>query len=972
MRRALCIILITLVFLQLAACGKAASSDAPIALTDYASYKDVPGVTDEEIEAIAAMKTSTSLFLYGMTTSTECFLDTESHVTKGFSVKFCEWLTGFIGIKFRPAIYDWDVLRQGLESYDIPFSGEISSGRSDDAYIMTAAIAERRIKFVSMDGYEKLGVVARQRPLKYGFLSGTMTGDMVAPYIREEYEAVPVGNYDAAYQMFLVGELDALFVDETVEGMFSLYGNLIIEDFMPISYDMVAMATGNPALEPIISVVQKYIESAGTYRFTQMYEEGYNEYLQYTFIRQLTNEEREYLDRHTQENVPIRIAIDRDNYPVSFYNATENAFQGIAVDMLEEITKFTGLTFEYAGGGAEGSDQFAQLIISGAAPMGAGLIRTGGRESEYLFADNAYQTDYYAFISSSEYRDVTLSDIPYTRVGVVSGTAYMEMFDELFPEHKSVFRYETKSGAIEALRRGEIELLMGTRNMMLNITNYLELSGYKANLVLHRPYEVYFAFGREEAALASLIGKSQKLVAADTITESWTRRVFDYSGTIARAQRPYLIGISALLVFLLALLAVFLLRNKRTAVQLELTVRERTRELRERGAELEVQTAAAKVASQAKSEFLARMSHEIRTPLNAIIGMTEIARRAGELVKKDASLDEIAAASGHLLGILNDVLDMAKIESGKFALSLDHMFLRTAMNEVALIITQRCTEKEISFVTNFDNTPDYGVVGDKLRLKQVLINLLGNAVKFTPEKGEIRFLMDARDCGGALSVRFSVCDTGIGMSEAQMKNLFNAFEQADQSIAVRFGGTGLGLSISQNLVNLMGGEITVSSVPGEGSVFEFAVTLEKTDETAPDASARVRGGSLDLTGKRLLLVEDIDINRMILSELLADTHLAIEEAADGLQAVEMFSASEPGWYDLVFMDVQMPNLNGYDATRRIRALDRPDAAAVPILAMTANAYKDDIDRAIESGMNGHLAKPVNIEDVLNALAKYLG
>jgi CheY-like chemotaxis protein len=365
------------------------------------------------------------------------------------------------------------------------------------------------------------------------------------------------------------------------------------------------------------------------------------------------------------------------------------------------------------------------------------------------------------------------------------------------------------------------------------------------------------------------------------------------------------------------------------------------------------------------------MSHEIRTPLNAIIGMTEIARRAPETPKKDASLDEIASASKHLLGILNDVLDMAKIESGKFSLSTDAFALRTAMEEVETIVVQRCVEKNIRFVTKFNDMPDYGVVGDKLRLKQVLINLLGNAVKFTPDGGEIRFLVDTgAGADGALTARFQIADTGIGMTEAQMKNLFSAFEQADSTIAVRFGGTGLGLAISQNLVAQMGGLITVTSEPGVGSAFQFSIDLPRAELAAPEAVKG--GGAVDLTGRRILLVEDIDINRLILKELLSDTHLEIDEAEDGLRGVERFLASPEHWYDLVFMDVQMPNLNGYEATRRIRDLPRADAKTVPILAMTANAYKEDIDRAIESGMNGHLSKPINIGDVTDALWKYLG
>jgi CheY-like chemotaxis protein len=353
--------------------------------------------------------------------------------------------------------------------------------------------------------------------------------------------------------------------------------------------------------------------------------------------------------------------------------------------------------------------------------------------------------------------------------------------------------------------------------------------------------------------------------------------------------------------------------------------------------------------------------------------MTEIARRAPGAEKKNASIDEIAAASHHLLGILNDVLDMAKIESGKFQLSEDGFFLREALREVENIIAQRCAEKNITLECGFGVMPDCGVVGDKLRLKQVLINLLGNAVKFTPEGGVIRFSAGAGEGpGGAVRARFRVSDTGIGISEEQMAKLFGAFEQADSTIAVRFGGTGLGLSISQNLVRQMGGEITVESKPGEGSSFEFEIDMERAVGLRPAEGGAVPGEA-DFTGRRIMVAEDIEINRIIIKELLADTHIEIDEASDGREAVDMFQSSAPGRYGLILMDVQMPELNGYEATREIRALapERPDAASIPIIALTANAYKEDIDRALESGMNGHLSKPIDIGDVLAALKRFL-
>lgn len=398
---------------------------------------------------------------------------------------------------------------------------------------------------------------------------------------------------------------------------------------------------------------------------------------------------------------------------------------------------------------------------------------------------------------------------------------------------------------------------------------------------------------------------------------------------------------------------------------LEATVFERTHKLEE-------QTLAATVASRAKSDFLARMSHEIRTPLNAIMGMTQVARKATSAKKANVSLDEIACASTHLLGILNDVLDMSKIESGKFELSHAPFALRQALEEVAKIIALRSREQNIRFVVDFgDLTPAISIAGDKLRLKQILINLLGNAVKFTPKEGEIDFVVNiVRQTDSKLTVTFTVKDTGIGMTTKQVGNLFMAFEQADSTIAARYGGTGLGLAISQSLVESMGGLITVQSAPNQGSTFTFTLALPRAKDVKKPV-AHKEGAIPDLSGKRILLVDDNEINRLILLELLEETHVDIDEAFDGVQALERFTSSPAGYYDLIFMDVQMPNLNGYETTRHIRELPSADATTIPIIAMTANAYKEDIERALESGMNGHIAKPIDINNVMNTLIENL-
>ncbi|MDR0863248.1 MAG: response regulator [Oscillospiraceae bacterium] len=385
----------------------------------------------------------------------------------------------------------------------------------------------------------------------------------------------------------------------------------------------------------------------------------------------------------------------------------------------------------------------------------------------------------------------------------------------------------------------------------------------------------------------------------------------------------------------------------------------------ERTKELEEKTVAAEAASRAKSRFLTNVSHEIRTPLNAISGMAHVAERAEALEKVRDSMEEITKASSHLLGLLNDVLDMSSIEDGKLTIEHERFLLLRAVNEAVSIIDENAREKAITFEKDIDGIAEAAVMGDKLRLKQVLLALLGNAIKYTQEDGHIKLAGKvSAETDTELVVTFSVTDSGIGMTDEQLAKLFVAFEQGETN-RMKHTGTGLGLAISQSLVQMMGGEIRATSTRGEGSVFTFSVRLTKAEAEPEQGEIIVP----DLTGKHILSVEDIEINRLILTELLAETHATVDEAVDGVDAVEKFRASPEGYYSFVFMDLLMPNMDGHNATRCIRNLDREDSRVVPIVALSANAFNEDVELSIESGMDLHLAKPVDFGEVMRVLTE---
>ncbi len=387
---------------------------------------------------------------------------------------------------------------------------------------------------------------------------------------------------------------------------------------------------------------------------------------------------------------------------------------------------------------------------------------------------------------------------------------------------------------------------------------------------------------------------------------------------------------------------------------------------------------AAEQASLAKSEFLSRMSHEIRTPMNGIIGMTEIARQNTDNSQKvDDCLKKVSLSSKHLMLLINDVLDMSKIESGKIQLKNELFNLRLFLENIESIYSIQAEEKEIDFKISLFGSIDEFIEGDSLRLNQILTNLLSNAFKFTPKGGRIVLgVSELKHEENLILLRFSVKDTGIGIKEENLEKIFEAFEQENAEITHKFGGTGLGLSIVRRFSELMGGCVTVHSEYGKGSEFEvelpFTVTENshmidwKIEKSVNKMS--VENKTYNFEGKHILLAEDNELNREIAVELLGTaTGATIDEAEDGQKAVALFSESEVNYYDLILMDVQMPKLDGFEATKRIRAMKRSDAGVVPIFAMTANAFAEDEEKSRQAGMNVHLSKPLEISAVLAAM-----
>jgi len=921
----------------------------------FVSFRDIPGVTNDEIAAIEALQKKYEVFSYGMTLSTESFIRQDGKIG-GYIALICEWLTNLFGIRFEPGIYASNETIEKLKTHELDFVGNLRiTGERTETYYMTDAISERRYILIRMPGSRSIAQILQERPVKYVFMEGYTTPE-AANWVASgvNCEIIWIKNHKEGYSLLERGEADAFVGVNVSEVAFDTYGQVTVENFYPLLFSAAAMATANPELKPIISVVNKAIRNGNRGYLSHLYNHGHEEYMEHKFAMLLTDEEREYIKNHPV----IPFVANSDNYPVCFYNFRYNEWQGIFFDLLDKITPLTGMSFKLVNGDNSDWNSVYEKVKSGEASLIASLLRTKEREKYFIWPKTSLQDDYYALISKSDFRDITFNEILGMKVGLARGTAYTTMFNQWFPDHRGTVEYETIEAAVSGLQRGEVDMVMATQRRLLLLTHYQELVGYKANIVFEQPIEAITGFNKDEAVLCSIFDKALKIVDTKGISDRWMRKTYDYRAKMVEAQRPLFVGATVLSLLVLALILILFYRKLNEGKRLARLVAERTEEARN--------------ASEAKSRFLANMSHEIRTPLNSIMGFSELAMDDKIPLKTKEYFNKILENTEWLLQIINDILDISKVESGKMELENIPFDMHELLACCRMIIKPKADEKGL--VLHFYAEPSMGKrpLGDPTRLRQVLMNLLANAVKFT-NTGMIK--LKATITGKTeknITIYFEVRDSGIGMTPEQIARLFTPFTQAESGTTRKFGGTGLGLSIAKNIVELMGGKLVAISTLGVGSKFGFELTFDTIDVSDEDMfEKKIVLNELEkptFEGE-VLLCEDNVMNQQVIYEHLARVGLKTVVAENGKIGVDLVqSRKEKGekQFDLIFMDMHMPVMDGLEAADKILEMN----TGIPIVAMTANIMSTDREIYKNSGMNDCVGKPFTSHELWSCLVKY--
>ena len=555
--------LVTLALCIFAAARPGSAPGIIVPPASISSYKNIPGVTGEEIAAIEALRAAGNTFSYGAMRSTEAYIRPDGSYA-GFAAEFCRLLSELFGMRFVLNLYEWDELMRELEARSLDFTGELKPTEERKLkYSMSLPIAQRQLRLFTHVGADRIRTEADVKGRIIGGLADSVNLDSITRLYRLPFERKDIDNFRTAAEMIRNGEIDAFVAESTSDIFFDDYDGIRSAIFFPMAYESVALTTANPALAPIISVLSKYIAAGGIDRLNEIYQQQEFDYAKHRLHRSFTSEEQAYLLDLKRRGAAVGVAFEHYNYPVNFYNRQAGAFQGIAVDVLEEISKLTGIRFTAATRQDSTWPDIFEKARAGEIPMVAQLLRSEARKEHFIWGEVPYANSYYAVLSKSDCPDMAAYQIARAPVGMMAQSGHADVYRALFPDNDNARECGSMDDCLDALEHGDIKLLMASEYVLLTQTHYRQKPGFKINLKLTAPMDSYFGFHKDERILCSIVDKAQQYMRTDAIETAWTSRVFDYSKQLADNLIIFAGILSALLLATAALLVKNILLGKK-------------------------------------------------------------------------------------------------------------------------------------------------------------------------------------------------------------------------------------------------------------------------------------------------------------------------------------------------------------------------------------------------------------------------
>ena len=757
------------------------------------------------------------------------------------------------------------------------------------------------------------------------------------------------------------GEIDAA----VTSNLRTVQNEWIMEQFAPSPFYAIVRKGDERLLEELNASIEQMDIYSPEWRmelFSKYYSPGRTSNVAFT------TEERAYIYGLRRDNIVIRAAMNPDKAPYSYFDK-EGKPRGILPEIFAEIAKRAGLAYEILP--VKSADEYRALLASGEADIDLDAYFSYAEAERYGFE----LTKPFVALPMSQVVRRNFAGEPQT---VAMSDPTLEQYlkeRQLLLQDKKVRMYSSVQECMQAVRNGDCD---ATYLFTYRAQNLLREDASNDLVMIVLPQmetrRCIAVSMHNDYRLLSVLNKSVDNVLRSAVPQQILLKYLadlpqpEFSLQRYLSQHPLaaVVGVTVCILLVAGwLLAVQRVRSSRLE-------RRHLAEIERQRQALKDALETAHQASEAKGSFLSRMSHEIRTPLNAIIGYITVAQfPQADAEKIQHCLKNSELASKHLLEIINDVLDISAIESGHFKIAQEPFRMKELLEPTLAIFSGQAQSKQITFETELTSLEDTAVIGDQLRVSQILMNLLSNAVKFTPPGGRVSLrVQQTHTSDTKILLKFEIQDTGIGMSEEYLSRIFQPFEQESAGTARQFGGTGLGLSITQNLTHLMHGSIEVRSKLNEGSCFTVSLPFLLAEKQPQEHRSAELPKEL-LAKLRILLVEDNEMNREIAKAILTEAGLCIDTASDGAEAVQKVEEAPPGTYQCIFMDLQMPVLDGYEATRRIRHLAHPDAQSLPIIAVTADVFSEDVARALACGMNDYISKPIDYPRLVQALLRHV-